>query len=55
VPLRLLDGFSGFLQSYSAEDVPAEINEPVILPLSNHSLAILQKLKVGIQYNALFR
>jgi len=35
------------METYSAADVSAEINEPVSLPLSNHSLAILHDQKHG--------
>jgi len=35
------------METYSAADVSAEINEPVSLPLTNHSLTILQEQKHG--------
>jgi len=35
------------METYSAADVSAEINEPVALPLSNHSLSILHEQKQG--------
>ena len=35
------------METYSAADVSAEINEPVNLPLTNHSLAVLHQLKHG--------
>jgi len=35
------------MESYSAADVSAVLNEPVTLPLSNHSLAVLHELKHG--------
>jgi len=35
------------METYSAADVSAEINEPVTLPLSNHSLSILHEQKQG--------
>ncbi len=36
------------MESYCSAGVSAEINEPVSLPLSNHSLAILHDLKMRI-------
>ena len=35
------------MESYSAADVSAKLNEPVTLPLSNHSLSVLHELKHG--------
>ncbi len=35
------------MESYCAADVSAEINEPVTLPLTNHSLAVLHEMKHG--------
>jgi len=35
------------MDSYCAADVSAEINEPVTLPLTNHSLSVLHELKHG--------
>lgn len=37
------------MESYSAADVSAETNEPVTLPLSNHSLSILHDMNHAIE------
>ncbi|MEP1926946.1 hypothetical protein, partial [Marinobacter sp.] len=35
------------METYSAADISAEVGEPISLPLSNHSLAMLADMKAA--------